>query len=242
MLLAVMTVGLSAVFTSCSSDDYDNTNPPTDNTKEVAFNLDYSFVESGNMTRSAGSDAYTEFYNKYVKTKILTPTTYDLTFTNDAGVTAKFTGLWGDNNIIRLTEGEWTVTGTSKPITECIDTLCLSFNEKISVTKDMTKVTLTAKNESYLLLFNANYIQSVKYEGYINFSTLIKDFSQKDNILYMYSESRNVETVKITAKNINGNTEVISYQKYNCPFEKGKYYYFENIDGDFDVPPMEEGL
>lgn len=218
----------------------DSNDPPTNNAKEVSFNLDYSFVESGSMTRSAGSDAYNDFYEKYVKTKILTPKAYDLTFTNSDGVTATFKGTWGENNIIRLTEGDWTVTGTSKPTTTCIDTLSLSFDEKITVTKDMSKVTLKAKNESYLLMFSTNYIQSVKYEGYYNYSTLIDDLKGKDGILYMFNETKC--DVKIAVTNINGDTEKISYQKHNCPFEKGKYYYFENIDGGFDVPPMDEGL
>lgn len=27
----------------------------------------------------------------------------------------------------------------------------------------------------------------------------------------------------------------------DIPFEKGKYYYFNDIDNSFNIPPMEEG-
>ena len=48
--------------------------------EEVNLDLDFTFVESGSMARSTGAEVYNDFYEKYIKTKVLTPTTYSLTF------------------------------------------------------------------------------------------------------------------------------------------------------------------
>lgn len=51
--------------TGCSNEEQDNLVP-----EEVTVNIDYDFWESGSMSRS-GVDLYTNFYNKYVKTKVI---------------------------------------------------------------------------------------------------------------------------------------------------------------------------
>ena len=56
---------------------------PSDEPKEeVEFKLDYTFAESGDMTRATGEEVYTTFYDKYIKTKVLTPRNYTLTFSD----------------------------------------------------------------------------------------------------------------------------------------------------------------
>lgn len=72
ILLLMMT---TLAITGCSNEEQDNLVP-----EEVTVNIDYDFWESGSMSRS-GVDLYTNFYNKYVKTKLLTPTTYSLSLT-----------------------------------------------------------------------------------------------------------------------------------------------------------------
>lgn len=62
-------------FTSCSNDE---PTPIQSEPEEVEIKLDYTFVERGNMTRSAGEDVYNTFYEKYIKTKKLTPKTFNI--------------------------------------------------------------------------------------------------------------------------------------------------------------------
>ena len=85
----LFTIVVTLVFIGCSKESSSEQIPT-----EVEVSLDFSFTESGSMTR-AGSTAYTDFYNKYIKTKQLTPKNFDLTFTNkETGATATIKGNW----------------------------------------------------------------------------------------------------------------------------------------------------
>ena len=55
-------------FTSCSNDEDEFYTP-----QEVDLTLDYTFVESGSMTRATGESVYNEFYESHILTKELTP-------------------------------------------------------------------------------------------------------------------------------------------------------------------------
>lgn len=229
--------------TSSNNDDDDSYTKKN----EVEFTIDWSLVESGSMmTRSTGSDAYSEFYTQYIATKKLTPATYNLTFTEKtSGATATFTGRWDNKAIIKLTEGEYIVTGSSVPSANTTDTLRLAFQDTVSIKKDMTSLTLKAKNDSYLLLFNANTIESSIYKYYTSpYNTPIqKTCKQGGDVLYMFMKSilgvtgKGYNTIVITSKN--GNTATLDL--YNAPFTVGKYYYFDNIESILNIPTMEEG-
>lgn len=73
------TAGLA--FTSCSSDNEDMT---TNEPQMVSVKLDFTFEQSGDMTRASGAETYAAFYEKYIKTKKLTPKNYSLSFINKA--------------------------------------------------------------------------------------------------------------------------------------------------------------
>lgn len=231
------------VFSSCSEEEI---YVP----QEVAFTLDYTFAESGSMTRATGEEVYSSFYDKYIKTKQLTPTTYSLTFTNkETGATATIEGFWKNKDAIRLMEGEYEVTGSSAPRIKTgspSDTVYISFSETIHMTKDMTNLTLTAIYDSYLLLFDAQNISKCRFihdtnnnsQTYINkylnntgevFNLFIKDFN--------YTTSTIRPFVELTRPD--GMISKIYLNKF--PFEKGKYYYFNDMTNSFDIPKMESG-
>lgn len=238
MMLVVASV--VCVFSSCSEDEI---YVP----QEVAFTLDYTFAESGSMTRATGEEVYSSFYDKYIKTKQLTPTTYSLTFTNKAtGLIAEINGRWDDKDGIRLPEGTYSVEGISHRIyresldvhSEYVsDTTFLFFNEEVHITKDQNVLNLTAKYDSYLLIFDAETIRTIEYIGlkrwsltnHDNLATLFinrqTDLASKDD--YINIQRTNGSIAKIYLKNI--------------PFEKGKYYYFNDMTNSFDIPKMESG-
>ena len=85
---------IASLLCSCSKEDDYIAN------QDVEFNLSYTFAESGSMTRASGADVYGEFYDKYIKTKLLTPTTYSLTFSNSNGETVMTTSGNGVKKII----------------------------------------------------------------------------------------------------------------------------------------------
>lgn len=49
----------------------------------------------------------------------------------------------------------------------------------------------------------------------------------------------NTSPNRISVKRKDGKYSHIVLDK--VPFEKGKYYYFNDIDNSFNIPPMEEG-
>lgn len=211
--------------------------------QEVEVFLDYTFVESGSMTR-AGNEVYTDFYNKYIKTKQLTPKTFNLTFKNkETGAIATIRGNWNKKHSFKLLTGEYEVIGTSYPYgvhsTACIDSLYLKFNEKITIMNDTKSVNLTAIYDSFMTIFDKNdksKIELVKMPGSSNPQIAFKDI---DNIFYAFFNEDFLgysSKIYVTRNKI---TSIIELD--DIPFEKGKFYYFSDIDNSLNIPPMEEG-
>lgn len=223
---------------SCSNDESEFVQIP----QEVNVSLDYSFVESGAMTR-AGNSVYTDFYEKYIKTKVLTPKTFSLTFKNkETGATATINGDWVKNHSLKLLTGVYEVTGTSHPASsKCLDSLYLCFNEEVSINNDTENINLTAQYDSYLLMFDKSDKTAIdyRYKPTINTYQTI-GLSIMDDIYYAFFN----EFIGYTPGNsivIKRNNFSSSINMDNIPFEKGKYYYFNDLSNSFDIPPMEEG-
>lgn len=233
ILLLMMT---TLAIAGCSNEEQNNLV-----LEEVTVNIDYDFWESGNMSRS-GADLYTNFYNKYIKTKLLTPTTYTLSLsTKDVPKSTTINGYWGNKDGIRLVEGTYNIYGTSNPISSkaSIDTLSMSFSEKVAITKETTSITLTAKHSSFMLIFDASNTTSIDYSGYLHGGYGTYSLAKKDDIFYIFI-SKDIEEsdkIVITRKN----KKQVTINLYGLPFEKGKYYYFNDVTNSFDVPPMTEG-
>ena len=214
-------------FTACSNDDEPYA------PQEVELRLDYTFIESGSMSRTTGDDVYTTFYDKYIKTKQLTPTTYSLTFTNTkTGAIALVDGRWDSNDGVRLPEGTYKVEGISHRIinnsiginSEYVsDTTFISFNEEVSISPKQTILNLTAQYDSYLLIFDSSNISTAEYNGLSRWN-----IKKHDNLLTIFvnrqsTTSYSNDYIKITRTN--GSSATI-YLKY-IPFEKGKYFHYK---------------
>ena len=238
---------LALVLCGCSKEEVDTT------PKEVEVKLDYTFAESGSMTR-AGADAYTNFYNSYIKNKVLTPSCYTLTFKNiETEATATINGHWNSQDGIRLTEGEYEVTGTSKPIVryEYSDSVFLSFNEKVTLKRDDTKLTLNANYDSFLLMFDAGNSKDILLSTDIMSNGSPEQHLIKNNNIYWIFMQDVLSSYKygggdsskyyyrIVATRPDEKTSSIPLR--NIPFEKGKYYYFNDMTNSFDIPPMDSG-
>lgn len=233
ILLLMMT---TLAIAGCSNEEQDNLVP-----EEVTVNIDYDFWESGSMSRS-GADLYTNFYNKYIKTKLLTPTTYSLLLkTKDMSQATQVNGYWGTTDGIRLIEGTYDITGGAVPkeTGADIDTLAMSFNEKVTITKETTAITLTAVHASYMLIFDASNTTSIQYSGYVYSTNRTYNLKKIDNIFYAFV-GRSPETKDKIVITRNDNSK-ITINLYGLTFEKGKYYYFNDVTNSFDIPPMTEG-
>ena len=139
---------LALFMTGCSSND-----EPTAEPQEAEITLSYQFAESGQMSRSAGSEAYSKFYDSEIVSKQLTPRNYSLTFTEKTtGAKYEYSGRWSDGTKMSILEGNYTVEGESAPVRETVDTLSLKFSEEVVITKDTKDVVLNAQYNSFLLL------------------------------------------------------------------------------------------
>ncbi len=244
MMLAVV---MAASMTSCSSQTDEPTTPTPE---EVSVKLDYAFFEQGSMSRS-GESVYESFYNDYVKTKILAPYSYYLTFRVEDDVRATMQGPWGGAGI-RLKEGNYKVVGSSTPkiyssshgAEDICDSLYIHFDEPVSITKTTEKITLSAKYDCYLLLFNANNIKSITASfgdkklaqvGNVYYLFVRKDCYTTQGSFGPYNTALYLDIVK------KDGTKIDNLKIGEQGFEKGKYYYFNDMTNSFDIDPMVNG-
>ena len=236
MLLCAIALGLS----SCEEEYVP---------QEVEFLIDYAFTESGSMTRATGSETYTYFYDKYIKSKQLTPKTYTLQFTNnDTKATATIRGNWERKDAIRLPEGNYTIEGVSQPIEkyEYSDSVFLAFKQVVDLNKDDSNLVLNAMYDSFLLMFDAENTAEIELGTVISSSGSPEKQVVNDGKLYWlflesvicsYDRKDYSYCLDITRKD--GLRSYISLK--NMPFEKGKYYYFNDMTNSFNIPLMEPG-
>ena len=228
---------------------------PTDKPKEeVELKLDYTFSESGDMTRATGSEVYSTFYEKYIKTKVLTPKSYTLEFIpkGESNSVIKINGNWNDKDCVRLPEGEYTVIGTSYPLEEYAkigikelpsDTVYISFNETVNIVNDMTTLTLNAKYDSFLLLFDSENTSKIEL------NETSKQLSCDESCYWLFAKETSWSncdngfsfTHYLGAKIIRNNGVEVDVEFGKLSLTKGKYYYFNDMTNSFDIPMMESG-
>lgn len=247
---AGLLMALIVLMSSCSNSD-----SPIE-PQMVDLKLDFTLSESGSMSRATGSDVYDAFYEESIKTKKLTPKTYHLEFRQKSSSVIKtileVNGLWEANNGIRLPEGEYTVTGYSRPIEPTkkdsytfryapSDSVYLSFKEDVAITKDMSKLELHAIYDSYLLLFDTDKTKKIIISG------LNKEISSNSSVYWIFVNNKEYGSdnyingfyYKLSINRKNGDNCQLNLEYY--PFEMGKYYYFNDMTNSFDIPKMESG-
>lgn len=252
-ILSTMLIMTSLVcFVSCSNDVEEIYIP-----QEVEFTLEYTFIESGSMTRASatratGEEVYDMFYKKYIKNKILTPKNYYIEFKNKNDIVVLTTkGKWGENNGIRLPEGEYTVTGYSypvekyadKPIHLPSDTVYIKFDEKVNIIKDMRLLTLNAKYDSYLLLFdkvNKSKIEVSEVQKMLNNDESCYWLFSKEDSWTNWDNGFSFQH-SLTANIYMDNGDHLEVAFGKLPLVIGKYYYFNDMTNSFDIPKMESG-
>ena len=244
MMLAMMVAALS--LTACGGDDggIDNSQP-TSTSNEVRAYFVYTLdTSNGNsMTRAASTNAevFNEFYEK-IKTGELVAPSFELTLTEvNSGAVYSFKGKWNSHDLVTLRTGTYRVVGVSTAEGKNIQEKCsLTFNEQIEISITSSVITLHAKYDSSLLIFNNSEIQSLQnYNGkaltnFFNFKTykyafvndVLYEVAQKNDAYILGKYTDNAE-FKIFTGNLN--------------FEKGKYYVYNSVSNGFDIPPMEEG-
>lgn len=242
--MLVMSV-FGVCFVSCGGDDANNETPTPATSNEVKVYFVYTLDTSTGdmMTRGAktNADVFDEFYQK-IKTGDLVAPSFELTLTEvNSGVVYSFKGKWNSHDLLTLRTGTYRVVGKSTADGDNIQEKCsFTFDEQIDISITSNIITLHAKYDCSLLIFNNEKIQTLQnFNGsalasFFTFSTY--KYAFVNNTLYDVAK-------KNDAYIIGKYTDDAEFKIFtgNLNFEKGKYYVYNSISNGFDVPPMEEG-
>lgn len=245
--LSQMTLLLMSIFTftlySCSNDDNTGGSQLSNDQKKVYFvyTLDTSTGDLMSRASSTNEEVFNEFYEK-IKTGEIAAENYELTLTEvTTGAKYSFKGKWSNHDLVTLRTGTYKVTGTSTAEGKNIQEKCsFAFNELVEISITSSVITLHAKYDCSLLIFNNSEILSLQnYNGttstdLFNFKTykyafvndVLYEVAYKNDAYILGKYTDNAE-FKIFTGNLN--------------FEKGKYYVYNSVSNGFNIPPMEEG-
>ncbi|MBR5480496.1 MAG: hypothetical protein IKU85_02190 [Bacteroidaceae bacterium] len=261
-LLFALISTASIAFTSCSSDNEEMT---TNEPQMVNVKLDFTFEQSGDMTRANGAETYAAFYEKYIKTKKLTPKNYSLSFINKATgqeILSK-KGMWEKKEGIQLPEGKYIISGISHPIEKYSDapsdSVYMSFYEEVEITQNTYEITLSAKYASFLLLFDVNNIRNILLADEYNTAfpednKMYKKLTKDDNCYWLfmvnnwygrytanYGATYSYDYYSFVVQLMNENTA--KFELSSKSFDRGKYYFYQynDISTSYNIPEMQPG-
>lgn len=236
--LVLILVAMMPFFASCSKSEAVE---PIETPKLCTIALDYALPSSGSMSRS-GEDLYAKFYNEQIATRKITPTFYNLTFTNtEDNSTVEIIGQWSKSHGLKLLAGTYKVTGISHPKGTSwnggLDTLSLRFEEEIKITPETGKIQLKAIYDSFMVFFDAAKIKRITY-GLYGYSGYSSNLSTVGDIKYMFDRDLDKETYLFVLRE-DGGTAYVNIGEMK--FENGKYYYFGNAETVYELPGMDAG-
>lgn len=208
----------------------------------VEFTLSFSLPESGSMTRATAAEVYDSFYEKFIKTGELLPTLYTLSFKTMDGIeVAAISGKWSDNKPVMLSTGKYKVTGSSKgnvTYNDYYHRAPLTFDEVIEINENTSSVTLHAIYDCFLLLFDAEGKSYFRWSADGSAKSGISgDVNKAGDWYYIFVQK--FEANGSVQWNYGSNQNYIWMGGFN--FQKGYYYYYNDLAGSFEVPKMQPG-
>lgn len=207
----------------------------------LMYTLDTSNGSDMSRASTSNGEVFNEFFEK-IKSGDLLASTYNITFTNvENGTIYSFSGNWKDNTFITIRTGKYNVTGYSTAEGTSIQNRCsIIFNEPIDITISSNTVSLNGIYDCALIIFNDSKIESLhNFDGENNssfFSFNNYKYAFVKDYLYLPAHK---DKAYIFGAYTNGAEFLISTG--NLKFAKGKYYVYNSIDNDFNLPPMEDG-
>jgi len=207
----------------------------------VKFTIDYgfNFYSSSMQVKDINVD-YTNFYNKYIGGRLLTPYSYNITFVGSKGLIFNVNGVWKNNDFYTLPEDKYIVTGKSYPISNnyVSDSCYINITDTILISQSTKKIIVKAKYDCYLILVDKSNVNNIN----INMNNINYQGNLKYNEYFYYLFINNLGNYDINRmvdlqiwKN-NSTSSVVKIDKY--PFQYGKYYYLSFINGDYLLPQM----
>lgn len=207
----------------------------------LMYTIDTSNGSDMSRASTSNEEVFNEFFEK-IKSGDLLASTYNITFTNvENGTIYSFSGNWKDNTFITIRTGKYNVTGYSTAEGTSIQDRCsIIFDEPIDITVSSNTISLNGIYDCALIIFNDSKIESLhNFDGENNSSffsfnnykyAFVKDYlylpAHKDKA-YIFGAYTNGAEFQISTGNLK--------------FAKGKYYVYNSVDNDFNLPPMEDG-
>lgn len=240
--LTAMMATMICCLLSCT-ENLGNYGETTDD--EVKIRFTYTLDISNGIPMSKAStpneELFNEFYEKITSGDLVAPT-YSITLTNvEDGTKHTFNGYWNDNVYISIRTGQYDVVGYSTAEGTAIQDKCsIIFNERIDISAQSSTITLNGFYDCALIIFTDNHITSLlNFDGdtqksFFSFNTYKYAFVND----HLYTTSKQDEAY-ILGTYTNGKEFQIYTGSLN--FIKGKYYVYNNINTDYNIPPMEEG-
>lgn len=235
---------LALGFAACNNEDNNEELQPENDNVEVTFVYTLNTSNGNSMTRSGATneEVFNEFYDK-IKTGELVAESYDLTLTNvNTGVIYEFKGEWDSHDLVTMQTGTYQVVGISTAVGANIQEKCsFTFEEQIEITSSSKEIMLHANYDSFLLIFNGSNVKSLENYSGIATSALYTFNSYKYAFVnnQLYNEEKQNEAYLIGTYVDNAEFKIFTG---NLNFQKGKYYVFNSVSNDFDLPEMEDGM
>ena len=207
----------------------------------LMYTLDTSTGNDMSRASVSNGEVFNEFFEK-IKSGDLLASTYNITFTNiENGSIYSFSGNWEDNTFITIRTGKYNVTGYSTAEGISIQDRCsIIFDEPIDITVSSNTISLNGIYDCALIIFNDSKIESLQnFDGENNisfFSFNTYKYAFVKDYLYLPAHK---DKAYILGTYINGAEFQISTG--NLKFAKGKYYVYNSVDNEFNLPPMEDG-
>jgi hypothetical protein len=249
---------------SCTKEPIETTNPGN-----VKISIDYTFPTNSGSMVTKSNPIYLDFYTKYIASKLLTPKTYSITFGGlNKNVVGRVRGVWGAKQLVAFPPDRYVISGTSWPTKYniCGDTCSLKFCDTIDITQLTTNITLKAYYDCSLILVdttnvkNTNYVISKAWNYIVPFVDAVKSTMMKtDNFYYTFYNGDAMEGCS-PKNNINLNVYSRQIDQIGTPYdptaiifkattillwfytwEAGKYYYFGDSNGSYNLQPMTNG-
>lgn len=206
----------------------------------VDVTFQYTLSQSGSMTRAG--EVYDTFYELYIKSGQLLPSPFSLHIsTLDGKEIESVSGTWNENQPVTLATGKYRVVGNSKggaTYNDFYSKAVLVFDEEIEITETTSSILLHANYDCFLLLFDAAEKTYFRWSADgTSTSGISGDVPKVSDYYYIFAQGFKE----------NGSVQWNYGSKENrvwmsdFKFEKGRYYYFNDVSGKFEIPKMQPG-
>lgn len=235
--LCLMSV-LALTLAGCNKTE---TTEPEDEKVSIYFTYNLPSNNGMSMTKATNADIFKEFYASILSAELVAED-YELIMTDvQTGVKYEVSGKWNSHDMVTLSTGVYQVTGASKAKGDNIQEKCsFIFNEQIELSAGSSSITLSAKYDCALLIFNAQDIVSLSNyngEGLTPLFSFSKyKYAFVNDMLYQKGKKD-----KAYIQGVYSDSAEFTFLTGSANFEKGKYYIYNSVAGGFNVPEMEEG-